>query len=130
MRHILASTLMLSSMLLPAVAHASSSTDDVAATTSNLRVSTGVTAPVLVSAIDLSIPDGISQSFVSSDAQIGLTLTVDANGTPENIKIIKSSNPYWDAHVIDAVQKSHFRPGTMDDAAIPVDMNMTVNITR
>jgi TonB family protein len=130
MRHILASTLMLSSMLLPAVAHASSSTDDAAATTSNLRVSTGVIAPVLDSVINLPLPDGMPQSLISADTRVALTLTVDADGTPENVKVTKSSNPYWDARVVDAIQKSHFRPGTMDDAAIPVDMNMTVNITR
>jgi TonB family protein len=130
MRHILASTLMLSSILLPAVANASSSTDDAAATTSTLRVSTGVTAPALINAISLPLPDGMSQSFVSPVTQVGLTLTVDADGAPQNVKIVKSSSPYWDSRVVDAIQKSHFRPGKMDNAAIPVDMNLIVNVTR
>ncbi len=128
MRHIIASTIMLSSMLLPAVANASSSTDDVAASTPSLRVSTGVTAPSLAQSISIEIPQGISPNFLPMDAQIGLSLTVNSDGKPENVKVVKSSNPYWDARVVDAIQKSHFRPGKVDNTPIPVEMNLTVNV--
>jgi TonB family protein len=129
MRHIIASTIMLSSMLFPAVANASSSSDDVAATP-NLRVSTGVTAPTLVGQIAIQLPDGLPQSFIPMDTQVGISLTVDSNGQPQNVKVVKSSNPYWDARVVDAIAKSHFRPGKVDNTAIPVDMNLTVNVAR
>ena len=130
MRHIIASTLMLSSMFIPAVAHASSSKDDVTAPTSSLRVSTGVTAPALVGPISIQLPDGLHQSFVPMDSQVALTLTVDSNGIPQNVKVVKSANPYWDARVVDAVQRSHFRPGTIDNQAIPMDVNLTVVVAH
>lgn len=130
MRHLLASTLILSSVLFPAVANASSSTDDAAAPTPAVRISTGVTAPVLVKNIDIQLPDGISKSFLSPEAEVGLTLTVDSNGQPQNIKVIKPANPYWDARVVDAVQKSHFRPGTVDNTPIPVEMTLTVTVAH
>lgn len=130
MRHIIAATIMLSSMLFPAVANASSSSDDVAASTPNLRVSTGVTPPSLAQSISIQIPDGMSRSFVPMDTRVGLSLTVDSNGHPQNIKVVKSSNPYWDARVVDAIQKSHFRPGKVDSTPVPVDMNLTVVVTH
>ena len=129
MRHIIATSLMLSSMIIPAVAHASSSKDDVTAPTS-VRVSTGVIAPSLVAPISVQLPDGLARTFLPMDNQVALTLTVDANGTPQNVKVVKSSNPYWDARVVDAVSKSHFTPGKIDETAIPVDMNLTVKIAR
>ncbi len=126
MRHMLASTIMLSSMLIPAVANASPSVDDVTAPTANIRISTGVVGPVLTNSIDIPLPDGLSHDFVPVDAQVGLSLKVNANGKAEDVKVIKGSNPYWDARVVDAVQRSHFRPGTIDNQAIPMDVNLTV----
>jgi len=130
MHHMLASTLMLSSILFPAAANATSSSDDVAASTPNLRVSTGVTAPMLTQPLSIELPDGLARTFVSMDNQVGLSLTVDSDGRAKDIKVVKSSNPYWDARVVDAIQKSHFRPGKVDDMPIPVEMNLTVNIAH
>lgn len=130
MRHLLASTLILSSVLFPAVANASSSTDDATAPTAAIRVSTGVTAPTLVKGIGIQLPDGISKSFISPETQVELSLTVDSNGIPQNVKIVKPSNPFWDARVVDAVQKSHFKPGTVDNTPIPVEMNLTVTLAH
>ena len=130
MRHILASSIMLSSMLIPAVAHATSSADDATAPTSNLRVSTGVSAPSIVGPIAIQLPENMSASFVQTDTQIGLSLTVDSNGLPQNVKVVKSSNPFLDARVVDAIQKSHFHPGTVDETPIPVEMNLTVSVAR
>ena len=130
MRHILASSLMLSSMLIPAVAHATSSPDDATAPTPNLRVSTGVIAPSLVGPISIQMPDNLASSFKSMDTQVDLSLTVDSNGLPQNVKVVKSSNPFLDARVVDAIQKSHFRPGNLDDTDIPVEMNLTVTVSH
>jgi TonB family protein len=117
-------------MLFPAVANASSSTDDAAASTPNLRVSTGVTAPKLVQSINIALPDGLSKVFLPTNAEVELTLTVDSNGQAKDIKVVKASNPYWDARVVDAIQKSQFHPGMVDNTPVPVDMNLTVMIAH
>ena len=128
MRPTLASTLMLSSILSSAAAHASKPADDASAPTPVLRVSTGVIAPSLADSITIQIPDGLPKSLIPVNSQVGLSFTVDSNGQPENIKVVKSANPYWDARVVQAIQKCHFRPGTLDDQPIPVDMNVTVSL--
>jgi hypothetical protein len=129
MRHILATSLVLSSLALPAVAFANQPADD-AASTPTARVSTGVTAPSLLNAAGLAIPAGLPTDAIPVDAQVGLTLTVDENGQPQDIHVVKGVNPFWDARVVDAVSKFHYRPGTIDAKPIPVDMNLTVNIAR
>lgn len=130
MRHIITSSILLSSLFLPAAAHASQPSDDVAASTKVPRVSTGVTAPTLLSSIGISLPDGLPQDAIPVNAQVGLTLTVDDQGQPQDIHVVKGINPFWDARIVDAVSKFHYRPGTIDAQPIPIDVNLTISLTR
>ena len=130
MRRIVAASLFLSSMIFPAVANASSLMDDVSAPTQHLRVSTGVTAPALVDSVSITPPAGLPNILFPIDAQVGLSLMVDEKGHPQDVQIEKSLNPNWDARVVDAVRQFRFRPATLDKAAIPMEVHLTVNIER
>ncbi len=130
MRYSLASSILLSSLLLPAAAGAMRPSDDAAASTQPTRVSTGVVAPTLLHSIGIALPEGIAKDSIPVDAQIGLTLTVDAEGRPQDVHVVKGINPFWDARIVDAVRQFHYRPGTIDNQPIPVDMNLTVTIAR
>jgi hypothetical protein len=130
MRHIVASSLLLSSLWLSAAAKASTPVDDASAPTP-ARVSTGVVAPVILdSTLSFSLPAGFTVSDLPADAQVRLALTIDQNGKPQDIRIVKSLGPFWDARVVDAVSHFHFRPGTIDNQPTPIDLNLAVNIAR
>lgn len=129
MRHKLAPALALCSMFVPVAAVASQASTD-AAITSNLRVSTGVKAPAILDTAEITLPQGSSLDSLPADAQVGLELTVDQYGVPQNIRVVKSVNPSLDASVVEAVRHFRFRPGFMDNKPVPVDLNLTVNITR
>lgn len=129
MRRILAASLLLPSLILPAAAKASTPVDDASAPTP-VRISTGVIAPVLLSSPVLSLPMGFSFDLVPPDAKVQLSLTVNAKGEPENIQVVKSFSPFVDARVVDTVSQFRFRPGTIDNQPTPVDLNLTVNVTR
>jgi TonB family protein len=129
MRRILAASLLLPSLFLPAVAKASTPVDDATAPTP-VRISTGVIAPVLIGSPVLSLPMGFSFDLVPADAQVQLSLTVNAKGDPENIQVVKSFSPFVDARVVETVSQFHFRPGTVDSQPTAVDLNLTVNVTR
>jgi len=129
MRRILAVSLLLPSLLLPAVANASKPVDDASAPTP-VRVSTGVVEPVLLGSAALSLPEDFSLDFIPSGAQVSLALTVDQNGQPQNVHVVKSFNPFWDSRVVDAVRQFHYKPGTVSNQPVPVDVNLTVNIAR
>jgi len=129
MRRVLAVGLLLPSLILPAAAKASTPGDDATASTP-VRVSTGVIPPALIDSVNLTIPSGFDSFMIPDGAEVGLTFTVDENGTPENVRVIKSYNPFWDARVVDAVRQFHYRPGTVDKQPVAVEMNLTVNIAR
>jgi TonB family protein len=131
MRSILATGIVLSSLFLPAAANASTPSDDASASAQAPRVSTGVTAPTLLeSMVDIRIPEDLPQDAIPVDAKVGLTFVVDEKGKPQDIHVVKGVNPFWDARVVEAVSKFKYRPGTIDAQPIPIDMNLTVNITR
>jgi TonB family protein len=129
MRRILAISTLLSSLVLPAAAFASTPVDDASAPTP-IKVSTGVTEPVLVNSAYLSVPVGYSFDAIPGDAQVGLSLTINEKGQPENIQVTKSYSKFWDARVIETVREFHFKPGTVDNQPTSVDMNLVVNIAR
>jgi len=130
MRHILTSTVILSSLLLPAAAFAGTPTDEPAASTAAPRVTTGVIGPFLVNSLSLTAPEGPAAPAIPADAQVGVSFVVDENGVPENIQVTRSINPVWDSQVVNAVSKLHYRPARIDDQKIPVDMNLTVVIAK
>ncbi|HVN92182.1 MAG TPA: TonB family protein [Terracidiphilus sp.] len=129
MRRILATSTLLTSLVLPAAALASTPADDASAPTP-IRVSSGVTQPVLVNSAYLDIPAGYSIDAIPDDAQVGLSLTVNEKGEPENIQVTKSYGKFWDARVISTVRQFKFKPATVDDQPTAVDMNLTINIAR
>jgi hypothetical protein len=55
---------------------------------------------------------------------------VNAKGEPTDVHVVKGINAFWDARVADAVRQFHYRPGSIDEKPIPVDMNLTINIKR
>jgi TonB family protein len=129
MRRILAASLMLSSLIFPAVAKASTPVDDSTAPTP-VRVSTGVTEPVLLGSPVLSLPQGLAFDIIPPGAQVELTLTVNAKGEPENIQVVKSFSPFIDARVVETVSQFHFRPATVNNQPTAIDLNLTVNVAR
>ncbi len=129
MRRILATSTLLSSLILPAAAFASTPVDDATAPTP-IRVSSGVTEPVLVNSAYLEIPQGYSIDSIPAGAQVGLAVTINEKGEPENIQVVKSYSKFWDARVIETVHQFHFTPATVDGEPTPVDMNLTINIAR
>jgi TonB family protein len=126
MRPTLVASLLLSPMLLTASAIARTPKTDAAATTP-ARVSTGVVAPKILNADNFHIPADV---LGQGNAQVVLSLNVDEKGNAQNIRVVKSANPELDARVVSQVSQSHFRPGTLNDHAIPVDMNLVVKVQR
>jgi TonB family protein len=78
----------------------------------------------------LSLPQGFAFDLIPSDAQVELSLTVNAKGQPENIQVVKSCSPFVDARVVETVSQFHFRPGTIDNQPTAIDLNLTVNVAR
>ncbi len=129
MRRILAASLLFPSLFLPAAVKASTPVDDASAPTP-VRVSTGVTEPVLLDSASLALPEGYSINAIPDGAQVGLFLTIDEKGQPTDIHVTKSFSPFWDARVIETVRQFRYKPATLSNQPVPVDLNLTVNIAH
>lgn len=128
MRCILAASLMLASIITPAVAKASSPSDDITALTPTTRVSSGVIAPSILNPVSIALPPGMPSSMMPVGAQVTLSLTVDDKGLPRDIQVVKSLSPIWDASVIDAVRQARFRPAMLDKLPTSMGVNLVVTI--
>jgi TonB family protein len=130
MRSILAATLLLSPMLYSASAVASQPKPDTTDAPQGRRISTGVIEPAVVGSGDIHIPPSTLLRNDGNGAEVVLALTVDAKGNAENIRVVKSADPDLDARVVTGVSQAHFRPAKLDNQAIPVDLNMIVQVNR
>ncbi len=130
MRRNLVPALLLGSMLFPVAAVASQTKADATFSTATVRVSTGVVAPVVLDTAQITVPEDLSLASIPGNGQVGLTLTVDKFGAPHNIQVVKPLDAQWDASVVEAVEQFRFRPATIDNQPIGVQMNLTVTIAR
>jgi TonB family protein len=117
-----------SSNIQPAVFAVGSSAAAAAATaTAPARISTGVIKPVLIHTVPLS-PYGILPDSFLRNRNVALQFTVDRTGKPTDIKVVKSAGDATDNEVLAAISGYRYKPATLNGAAIPVDVNLTVEI--
>lgn len=130
MRHNLAASILLSPLLFTAAAVASSPATDVPASTHVRAVSTGVTFPKVISTTDIDIPSNAFNAWSPASAEVVLQLKVDEKGAVQDAQVVKSLNPQLNAPVLAAVRNFRFRPATLDKQAVPIDMNLVIQVQR
>ena len=130
MRHNLAASILLSPLLFSAAAVASSPATDAPASTHLRPVSTGVTFPKVISTTDIDVPSNAFNSWSPASAEVVLQLKVDAKGAVQDAQVVKSLNPQLNAPVLAAVRNFRFRPATLDKQAVPIDMNLVIEVQR
>ena len=94
--------------------------------TASVRVSTGVTSPVLLNGSQLSISNQALALVPAPSPTVELSLHVDEKGAPSDVRVVKSVSPNVDAQVVSAARAFHFRPAMLDHH--PVGMNMHVKV--
>ena len=141
MRRFLVASLFLSTVLLNAqevtkgqgatlVAHneaTNSAATDVPTATTARRISTGVISPKLISEPSLKIATADFTSVDLSAQHMVVAFRVDQNGTPQNVHLLKSVNPTVDSKVLAAVRGYRYAPATLDEVAVPMDVNLEVS---
>ncbi len=127
MRRILAASLLLSPLVLPAAAVASQPVKDASAPTSAPTVSTGFIAPTILHTTDVIVSPDFAATL-RGDSTVVLTLNLDEQGNPADIHVIQSANPYLDAGVVDAVRQFRWHPAILDNQPVPTDLTLTLNV--
>lgn len=146
MRKVIMATLALSPMLLHA--QASTPVQAQAAPPSNLRaklefsadptrttsiaapvrVSTGVIAPKLIHAVDVSTQGDFAWTVVPMRRIAVVNLIVDETGKPTNMKLAQSFGAAMDKNILEAVSQYRFRPGTVSHQPVPSPVNLEIDI--
>jgi len=129
MRSILAASALLSMLSFSAAAFATQPVTDESASTSLRSVSTGVIPAHVVSTQEVDLSPAAAETL-PYNAEVVLTLNVDAKGNAQDIQIVKSPSHYLDAPVAAAVRQYRFSPATLDKQPIATPVTLTVVVQR
>ncbi|HSP70244.1 MAG TPA: energy transducer TonB [Bryobacteraceae bacterium] len=92
---------------------------------SAFKIGGGVSAPVPVYRPEPEYSEEARKA--KWQGAVMLSLVVDENGIPQDIKVIRSIGLGLDQKAMEAVQKWRFKPGVKDGKAVPVFANIEVN---
>lgn len=99
-------------------------TADHSASPTAVRVSTGVTKPVLVHSVEVN-RGHILDADASESRVVRVAMTIDASGKPTDLKVIQSTDSFTDQAILTAASQYRFKPAMLNGSAVP--MEMTVN---
>lgn len=126
-RSFIASALLFPLLFTAAAVASTPHKDDSYANTQTLSASTGVTPARVVYVPRLAL-DNRADWEIPNGARLLVKLDVDADGTAQDIRVVNSPNFELSQPVIDAVRKIRFAPARLDGRAVPIDMNMRVEV--
>lgn len=89
------------------------------------RVGHGVSAPVALNSIEAKYSDEARRKGISGVCLV--SMIVDAQGNPQNPRIIRALGSGLDEKAIEAVKKYHFKPAMKEDGT-PVPVMITVEV--
>jgi TonB family protein len=97
------------------------------ATPTVVRISSGVTAPVLMHTVDVD-REHILGGASSLDRVVRVAMTIDASGKPTDLKVIQSTDKFTDAAILAAASQYRFKPATLNGSAVPIEMTVNFRI--
>lgn len=89
-----------------------------------LRVGGDVKAPVLLQKIEPSYPEAARKARM--EGVVILEAIITAEGSVQDVKVLKSVNPLLDASAVRAVQQWRYKPATLNGRAVRVYLTVTV----
>ena len=101
-------------------------TSDHVASPTVVRVSSGITAPVLVYSVDVDREHIVLNG--SADRVVRVGMTIDATGKPTDLKVLKSTDKFTDQAILTAASQYRYKPATLNGTAVPMEMTVNFNI--
>lgn len=93
------------------------------------RVEKGITPPVPVSAPEAEFPPESKTKRINAICLVALV--VDANGLPQNLRVVRPVSAPYDAQALDAVRRYRFKPAIRDGKEpVPVMITVEINFRR
>jgi TonB family protein len=93
------------------------------------RISTGVTAPKLIHVVNVpAVNEDLTWRIGFTEKTAVVSMLVDQNGVPSDLKIVRSVGAEMDKNVLAAVQEYRFQPGSLNHQPVAVPVNLEVTI--
>ncbi|MCU1321057.1 MAG: TonB family protein [Acidobacteriaceae bacterium] len=108
----------------------SSSSDAAAASVKPLRISTGVIAPKLIKSVNVEATSAALLTAPGVNPIVIVSMVVDKTGTPQDLKIVRSVGNNLDRNVLAAVSQYRFAPGTLNNEATPIELNLEITLQK
>jgi TonB family protein len=89
------------------------------------RVSPGVTSPVALVRVQPSYSEAARKA--KWQGTVTVSLIVDAQGRPQDVRVVKALGFGLDEMAVEAVQKWTFKPGEKDGKPVPVEATIEIN---
>ena len=94
------------------------------------KVGKDVTAPVVLKSVEAKFPQSGHDAKKGFRAIVLLHLVVDAEGSPQDVKISRSYNADFDAEAVKAVQQYRFKPAMKDGKPVAVEISIEVDFAK
>jgi TonB family protein len=88
------------------------------------KIGNGVSAPILISAVEPSYTPEARKAKTSG--RVLVNLQVDTDGNPSHVRVLHGIGGGLDEKAIEAVRKYKFKPAMEDDQPVPVQLNLEV----
>ena len=105
-----------------------SAADRTASVVPPARVSTGVVEPKLIHTVGIRRDTINAFSSGNNHRYATLSMVVNEEGVPTDLKIVKSAGPDLDAQVLEAVSQYRFQPATVSGQKIAMSLNLNMEI--
>ena len=119
-----------SKVVAPKAFVASAATDGVNSTPTSRPISTGVTAPKLISTVEITSVNDATRGFTNADKTVVVSMIVHENGKPTDLAIVRSGGTALDKNVLAAVSQYRFKPGTLDKQPTAVPVNLEIKLVH
>jgi bla regulator protein blaR1 len=94
------------------------------------KIGKDVSAPVLISSVDPEFPQSERGKKDKFEGTCLVGLTVDENGVPQDVHVVRSLQQDFDEAAIKAVQQYRFKPGMKAGTPVAVSLKVEVNFQR
>jgi TonB family protein len=94
------------------------------------KIGKDVSAPVLISSVDPEFPQSERGKKDKFEGTCLVGLTVDENGVPQDVHVVRSLQQDFDEAALKAVQQYRFKPGMKAGTPVAVSLKVEVNFQR
>lgn len=94
------------------------------------RITTGVIAPKIIKTVKIECSPSELAGWQNVNNQVDVALVVGEDGKAHDVRLLRSINQTIDERVLNAVKQYEFKPASLDNENISINMTLHVRFER